>query len=88
MEFNKRSLAGVKDSKMACWNWDYLAVYTTKNELLAFHFGNFLWRKEIDGLIALSWHNQALAVGNRNGEVLTINMLNSRTKIMYAIVVR
>lgn len=80
VDLTEGDLSGVGDSKLACWNGDRLAICTSSNELLAFHLGNFLWRKEINNMTALSWHNEDLVVGNGGGEVITINVLNNRTR--------
>lgn len=79
MEFGEEIL-DVKDSAFAYWNEDKLAVYTSTGDLFGFQLGHLLWKKKIDNLTVISWHNEDLAVGNKSGEVITINVLNNRTR--------
>lgn len=80
IEWIEKPLAGVKEGRYACWSGDYLALYCTSGELMTFHFGNFLWKKKVESATSLAWKNEDLALGNKSGEIITINVSNSRTR--------
>lgn len=74
-----QTLSEAKTGVLACWGGESLAVYAS-SELLAFQTGSFLWKKALGGLTALSWTNEDVVAGNRDGEVITINTLSGRMR--------